>query len=81
MGKPAKVFFTMVHAPYGIKRVGSAYFKRETAKSWVKFVRSAWHGMRVTVAECPLFYDAEGNLTAESIARLDSEFNIEAGRK
>lgn len=70
------VYFTVAATPHGDKRMGPAYAKRETAQSWVKFVRKAnRNAYRVRVLACRLRW-VDGKLDAKSIARLDG-FNMD----
>jgi hypothetical protein len=74
-----RVYFTMVHHPSGdLVRVGKAYTDRKTARSWVGFVRAAWHGFPVTVEPCTLRW-VDGKLDAASVKLLDERYNLDAG--
>jgi hypothetical protein len=72
-----KVFFTMVFLPEGKWiRVGKCYGSREYAKQWVPFVRCAWRGLRVKVAQCTLRW-RNGEITEASRKTLSEKFNME----
>jgi hypothetical protein len=75
--KPIKVFFTMVHTPTGVKRVGDRHRTRKDAQDWAPFVSGAWHGMRVSVRGCLITFGPDGKPDAKSRERLDKEFNAE----
>lgn len=75
---PKTVFFTMVHTPQGVKRIGNAYGSRQAANEWKPFLSSAWHGMRVTVRSCKITYGPDGKPDAKSRKRLSEEFNLDA---
>ena len=75
---PKTVYFTMVHSPQGIRRIGNAYGSKEAALGWTAFVSSAWHGMRVSVRSCKITYGPDGQPDAKTKARLDKEFNLDA---
>lgn len=77
MSERKTVYFTMVcHPANGWIRVGSAYEKKATAASWVRFVKAAWHGQPVRVKACTLQY-VGGKLTEASKRLLDQKFNID----
>jgi len=71
------VFFTMVHTPWGVKRVGKAYGSRKAALEWVPFVRGAWRNCRVSVRQLTVRFDATGEIDERTKRRLDSEFNMD----
>lgn len=75
-----KLYFTMAHTPNGVKRIGNPHRSLEAAKSWVPFVRGAWHS-RVTVRSIEVTRDADGNPTQEFLRRMDEEFNMDVTTK
>jgi hypothetical protein len=73
-----RVWFTMVsHPAKGWMRVGKAYGSRAAAAEWVPFVRGAWRGLRVKVAQCTLRW-VNGQLDERSRRTLDEKFNMNA---
>jgi hypothetical protein len=75
--QPITVYFTMVHTPHGVKRVGDAFRSETAAKGWVSFVRGAWRGCRVSVRSMTLRFGPDGRIDAETRKRLDEEFNLD----
>lgn len=73
------VYFTMIlHPESGWIRVGqSAYAKKETAKSWLPFVRKAWRGLRGKISQCTLTY-RNGVMDEKSRKVLDAKYNMDA---
>lgn len=71
-----RVYFTMIlHPLNGWIRVGKAYAKREVAKSWLSFARSAWHKWPGKVSSC-LLVTIDGEPDAATVKRLDA-FNMD----
>jgi hypothetical protein len=74
---PKTVYFTMVHSPQGVKRVGNAYGSKKAAREWTQFLASAWNGMRVSVRSCVITYGPDGTPDTKSRKRLSEEFNLD----
>ncbi len=49
-----KAFFIEVNSPRGWVRMNTPYQKRETAASWRKFVKAAWHATQSRIVEVEL---------------------------
>lgn len=72
------VYFTMVrHPTRGLQRVGNAYPSRKAAAEWLPFVRGAWRGCAVSIAQCTLRFKNDA-LTEASKRVLDRKFNLDA---
>jgi len=72
------VYFTMIlHPESGWTRVGKAYGQRDTAKSWLPFVRKAWRGLRGKISQCTLTY-RNGVMEEKSRKALDAKYNMDA---
>lgn len=71
------VYFTMIlHPARGWMRVGNAFGSRSSAKEWLPFVSSAWHGMRAKVARCTIRF--EGAIPDQASRKvLDEKFNLD----
>ena len=66
-----KIYVIVVERTAGDwRRVGPVYRNRDTAKSWVSFVRSAWAGSPAKVKTLRLQVE-NGSPTAKSLALLD----------
>lgn len=73
-----QAWFIMVLNPWSgsWKRVGNVYWKKETARDWVPFVKSAWRGCRTKIASCTIRF-CNGKITDKSAKILDQKFNME----
>lgn len=74
----SELWFIMVEKfPGQWSRVGRWHAKKESAKSWVPFVKAAWHGMPTRVVRCPVRYAADGSVAASTRELLDKKFNCD----
>lgn len=78
--KSRTVYFIMCDTARGLKRIGSTYNDKATAKSWLKFAVSAWYAKRGWVEEAKIVLDADGNPTAETVELFDKRYNVSLHR-
>lgn len=72
------VYLIQVFTPNGKwTRVGKAYLNKETAKSWVPFVKGSYHGMRTRTKTVRIPRNENGRPTPKAIERFSTEFNMD----
>ncbi len=73
-----RLYMTMVFMPErGWFRVGPPYSKKDVAKSWLPFVKSAWFGAPVRVQSIAIRRQANGDVLPSVLKRLDVVFNLD----
>lgn len=66
-----EAFIILVEAlPGHWKRIGPVYRKRDTARSWLSFVRSAWHGAPTRIKRLPVTVQ-DGKPTEKCVQLFD----------
>jgi len=60
----------------GWTRVGKAYGSEQCARSWLRFVSQAWHGLRTKTSQCTLRWK-DGVMDERSRKTLSEKFNMD----
>lgn len=71
------IYLIMIERAAGVwVRTGKPYRTKEVAKSWLSFVKSAWHAKRGKVVEVTVTL-VDGQPSQADVERFDREFNMD----
>jgi len=72
-----ELFFTMVYESGNWIRVGPAYRRRETAKSWLSLAKNARFARRAKVSRMILPIASPGKTTPQAAMIMSERFNMD----
>ena len=74
-----KIWVIMVRHPISETwfRAGPIYRKKETAASWVSFVKSSWRGMTVRVRGITLRINKRGDISVKMRKKMSDVYGID----